>query len=47
MKYIIKNIKRIFSKKVKSIQVETRIYIPGETLPYGENTIEDVEHKIL
>lgn len=47
MKYIIKNIKRIFSKRVKSIQSEIRIYMPNEPLPYGENMIEDVEYKIL
>jgi hypothetical protein len=47
MKHIIENIKRIFSKKVESIQVETRIYMSGETLPYGEDTIEEVEYKML
>ena len=47
MKYIIENIKRIFSKRVKSIQCEIRIYMPNESLSYGENTIEDVEYKML
>lgn len=47
MKYIIENIKRIFSKRVKGIQSEIRIYMPNESLPYGENTIEDVEYKLL
>ena len=47
MKYIIESIKRIFSKRVKSIQSEIRIYMPNESLSYGENTIEDVEYKML
>lgn len=50
MKHIIEKIKRIFLKEVKNTQttqVETRIYMPGEALPYGEDTIEEVEYKML